>query len=143
LVFDASSRDVFDAHALLHMDLEPERLRLGFVIYGASNRIDWRTVSAKDVEVDDPEVRAQLLPLLRAGALDAWTKSAGRLVSDCRKRLKVVLPLHGRMPLAMEPKRLSTRHVVIRDGDDYISRYSVALVGGGSLVVRMPASLRQ
>jgi hypothetical protein len=43
----------------------------------------------------------------------------------------------------MEPKRLSTTHVVIRDGDDYISRYSVALVGGGSLVVRMPASLRQ
>ena len=43
----------------------------------------------------------------------------------------------------MEPKRLSTTHVVVRDGDDYISRYSVALVGGGSLVVRMPASLRQ
>jgi hypothetical protein len=43
----------------------------------------------------------------------------------------------------MEPKRLSTTHVVIRDGDAYVSRYSVALVGGGSLVVRMPASLRQ
>jgi hypothetical protein len=43
----------------------------------------------------------------------------------------------------MEPKRLSTTHVMIRDRDDYISRYSVALVGGGSLVVRMPASLRQ
>jgi hypothetical protein len=43
----------------------------------------------------------------------------------------------------MEPKRLSTTHVIIRDGDDYISRYSVALVAGGSLVVRMPASLRQ
>ena len=43
----------------------------------------------------------------------------------------------------MEPKRLSTTHAVIRDGDDYISRYSVALAGGGSLVVRMPASLRQ
>ena len=45
--------------------------------------------------------------------------------------------------MMMEPKRLSTTHVVIRDGDDYISRYSVALVGGGSLVVCMPASLRQ
>jgi hypothetical protein len=45
--------------------------------------------------------------------------------------------------IVMEPKRLSTTQVVIRDGDAYISRYSVALVGGGSLVVCMPASLRQ
>ena len=43
----------------------------------------------------------------------------------------------------MEPKRLSTTQVVVRDGDDYTSRYSVALVGGGSLVVCVPVPLRQ
>jgi hypothetical protein len=45
--------------------------------------------------------------------------------------------------MMIEPRRLSTTHVVTRDGNDYISRYSVPLVGGGSLIVRMPASLRR
>ena len=62
------------------------------VAYGSINRVDWRTVAAKDVAVDDRELREQLLPL-RGEALDAWSRSAARLVSDCRKRLKVVLPL--------------------------------------------------
>jgi hypothetical protein len=35
----------------------------------------------------------------------------------------------------MGPKRLSATQVVIREGDDHISRFSVALAGGGSLVV--------
>ena len=43
----------------------------------------------------------------------------------------------------MAPQRLSTMHVVIREGDDYLSRYSIGLVGGGFLVVCVPASLRQ
>ena len=47
-----------------------------------------------------------------------------------------------REKIVMEPKRLSTTLVVVRDGDDYVSRYGVALVGGGSLMVCVPVALR-
>jgi len=40
-----ASRDLFDAHLLLTKgNLDYKRLRLAFVLYGAMNRKDWRTV---------------------------------------------------------------------------------------------------
>lgn len=92
-----AARDLFDAHLLLaDPRIEPERLRTAFVVYGAVNRKDWRTVKASDADFDARELRDQLLPLLREGAAesgkspDAW---ASRLVKGCRARLKTVLPL--------------------------------------------------
>lgn len=44
-------RDLFDSHRILQMDdLDPQRLRIGFVVYGAMNREEWRTVSAEDID---------------------------------------------------------------------------------------------
>jgi predicted nucleotidyltransferase component of viral defense system len=41
------ARDLFDGHRILRMDeIDSNRLRTGFVVYGAMNRKDWRTVSA-------------------------------------------------------------------------------------------------
>lgn len=41
----AASRDLFDVRELLAAkSLDPERLRLAFVVYGGINRRDWRTV---------------------------------------------------------------------------------------------------
>jgi hypothetical protein len=95
----AARRDLFDVRELLSATtLDPEQLRLGFVVYGGINRRDWRTVSLDDVQVDAREVDQQLVPLLRAGAAPAradlaeWSK---RLVSDCRERLAVLLPLRA------------------------------------------------
>jgi predicted nucleotidyltransferase component of viral defense system len=89
-----ASRDLFDAHALLGRDdIDGERLRLGFVVYGGSNRKDWRQVAAADVDFERGELEEQLLPLLRGEAYEAWRRSVPRLVAACRKRLKVVLPL--------------------------------------------------
>jgi Nucleotidyl transferase AbiEii toxin, Type IV TA system len=65
-----ASRDVFDAVELLRRDdLDPDKLRLGFVVYGGANRKDWRTVSVKDMKLDAAELKSQLLPTLRPGAL--------------------------------------------------------------------------
>lgn len=65
-----ASRDVFDAVELLRRDdLDLANLRLAFVVYGGANRKDWRTVSAKDVRVEAAELKSQLLPTLRPGAL--------------------------------------------------------------------------
>ena len=57
-------RDLFDSHQLLnHNDLKQKQLRLAFVVYGAMNRKDWRTVSLQDIDFAADELSHQLLPL--------------------------------------------------------------------------------
>ncbi len=98
LLARSAGRDLFDAHQLFtRCRFERDRLRAAFVIYGAINRRDWRTVSLDDVKVTPAEVRSQLIPVLRREALgdadpiDVWVK---RLVAECREGLAAVLPLH-------------------------------------------------
>ena len=85
----AASRDLIDVRELLsEATLDPEQLRLGFVVYGGISRRDWRTVSLDDVQTG----------ARRAGAAPARTDLAEwsqRLVSDCRERLTVLLPLRA------------------------------------------------
>lgn len=92
-----ASRDLFDAHHLLtQRKLDRDRLRTAFVLYGAMNRKDWRTVLVSDVSFEANELKNQLLPTFRndyAGGIgqpDAWAR---RLVDECRSALGVVLPL--------------------------------------------------
>ena len=92
-----ASRDLFDAHhLLLRGGLDPQRLRIAFVVYGAMNRKDWRTVSTDEIAFEPRELRNQLVPTLRSEALgDAtdpitWARS---LNDECRDALRVVLPL--------------------------------------------------
>ncbi len=91
-----ASRDLFDAHALLGQDnLDREKLRLGFVVYGACSRRDWRTVSSEDIRCDHKELRQQLVPVLRRDVvpagddMNAWIE---KLVQECRERVGQVLP---------------------------------------------------
>jgi hypothetical protein len=61
-----ASRDLFDTHQFLTWgNLDPKRLRVAFVVYGAMNRKDWRTVSVDDINFEVGELKNQLLPLLR------------------------------------------------------------------------------
>ena len=92
-----ASRDLFDAHELLtQRKLDPDRLRAAFVLYGAMNRKDWRTISVNDLSFEANELKNQLLPTFQnndAGAIgqpDAWAR---RLLDECRSALGVVLPL--------------------------------------------------
>jgi len=97
LVSRTASRDVFDTHELLgHHALDRTRLRLGFVVYGAANRKDWRSASVDDVKLDAAELRNQLLPMIRTAMLppaDRITAWGDQLVSECRDLLSAVLPL--------------------------------------------------
>ena len=87
-------RDLFDSHHIFnHGDLEQKRLRLAFVVYGAMNRKDWRTVSLQDVEFSADELSRELLPLLRAGSAEGDDSYGKRIIEECRQRLSVVLPL--------------------------------------------------
>ena len=96
LLSRCKARDLFDSRLILAMDdLDIQRLRLAFVVYGAMDRKDWRTVSAADVNVDIAEMINQLVPSLRIGAIRghqeavAFTKT---LVEECRQGLSAVLP---------------------------------------------------
>lgn len=92
-----ASRDLFDARELLRQGgLVRGRLRLGFVVYGGTNRRDWRGVSLDDVRADPGEVDRLLVPMLRgdvAPARDEIIGWAEQLVTDCKDLLSMVLPL--------------------------------------------------
>ena len=90
------ARDLFDSHRIFQMhNLDPHRLRIGFVVYGAMNRKDWRTVTTDDVNFDAMELTRQLVPTLRVNAAEVQKESAehgARLVRECREGLSAVLP---------------------------------------------------
>jgi predicted nucleotidyltransferase component of viral defense system len=91
-----AARDLFDAHGLLaHEQLEPERLRLAFVVYAAASRVDCRTMAAEQVDYEPGELKDSLLPVLRQAtraAFEADPDWPQRLVDECRARLAAVLP---------------------------------------------------
>ena len=90
------ARDLFDSHRILRMNnLERHRLRIGFVVYGAMNRKDWRTISTGDIDFDAADLARQLAPTLRVNAAEVQAQSAeygARLVKECREDLSAVLP---------------------------------------------------
>ena len=68
------------------------------MVYGATVRRDWRTVSVADVGFEAAELTKQLLPTLHRGALprDADANAYGSaLVEECRSGLGTVLPLRA------------------------------------------------
>lgn len=96
LLARCQARDLFDSLQLLQLgDLNHERLRVAFVVYGAMNRKDWRSVSVGDVDFDANELRRQLAPTLRTDALreqGELTEYVRMLVEECRQALTAVLP---------------------------------------------------
>lgn len=89
------ARDLFDSRLIFSIDgLDLGRLRTAFVVYGAMNRRDWRTVSADDVSFDPAELANQLAPALRGGA-EQSLEAGGygqTLVDECRNALSALLP---------------------------------------------------
>jgi len=92
-----ASRDLFDARELLRLGtLDADRLRLGFVVYGGINRVDWRTLSVDKVTTTATDVESQLAAMLRSDVrpsrseLATWTST---LVRETRELLSIVLPL--------------------------------------------------
>ena len=91
-----ASRDLYDAHqSLTRATLEPGRLRVAFVVYGAMNRKDWRTVKAEDVGFAPAEVERELLPTLRRENENARDREEAvkTLIAETRTALGLVLPL--------------------------------------------------
>jgi len=91
------ARDLFDTHQLLcNVKLDQKRLRTAFVVYGALNRKDWRTICFEDVAFDPEELKRMLIPVLRRNSVHGGediSMFVQRLVSECREQLSVVYPL--------------------------------------------------
>ena len=97
LVARGASRDFFDACMLLrHSTLDPQKLRLGFVVYGGANREDWRSISIDRITTTAADVDAQLVPMLRKDLrpqkheIDDWTNA---LIQEAHQLLSILLPL--------------------------------------------------
>ena len=90
------ARDLFDCQMILSMkELNRDPLRIAFVVYGAMNRRDWRTVSINDVNIDSKEIAHQLIPTLNsstAGERGNAAEYGRRLIEECSQALSVVLP---------------------------------------------------
>ncbi len=94
----SASRDVFDARELLKSNQLPDtaKLRLGFVLYGSWNAVDWLTVTPESVTTTSKDVFNQLAPLLRADirpdakSVATWTTT---LLDETRALMGRVLPL--------------------------------------------------
>lgn len=91
-----TARDIFDTHQLLTRRMfQRERLRLAFVVYGAMNRKDWRTLSKEDIRYTGHDLVQELLPYLRSAATAHMHDSGGwaaRLIKECRDQLSILLP---------------------------------------------------
>jgi len=96
LMSRTQARDLYDSYKIFRMDnVDYNRLRLGFVVYGAMNRKDWRTVSVDDLTFDPIDLKRQLFPMLRLDSIEAQTapeEYGTHLVEECRKYLSFVLP---------------------------------------------------
>tara|TARA_Y100001933_G_scaffold85173_1_gene86397 strand:- start:2336 stop:3292 length:957 start_codon:yes stop_codon:yes gene_type:complete len=93
----AAARDLFDAHHLLTVSqTEEARLRTAFILYGAMNRRDWRTITLDDIAVDYRDARRNLFPLLvqhRLTRRHEQDEMLDRLIGETRQALEALLPL--------------------------------------------------
>ena len=75
--------------------MDAQKLRLAFVVYGAMNRRDWRTISLDEVRMDPRDAGVRLVPLLQAslaptrGEIERWCET---LVAELRERFGALLP---------------------------------------------------
>ena len=90
------SRDLFDLRALLESDsFDGDRLRFGFVVYGAMNRVEWRHLTLDHLDTTPADVDAQLSPMLRRDlsptrqSLSSWTRT---LIDACRILASSLIP---------------------------------------------------
>ena len=90
------ARDLFDCHQIMYKaNLERNKLRIAFVVYGAMNRKDWRTVSPENINFDTDELIRQLFPTLSHDSgkeQKDFAKYGKKLVDECKRALSVILP---------------------------------------------------
>ena len=92
-----ASRDLFDSHQLLtKWPLDPQKLRLAFIVYAGMERDHWTRISLDNIQFTVKDIRDKLVPVLKtseapqnsARVVEAWAKG---LVDECRTALAPIL----------------------------------------------------
>jgi predicted nucleotidyltransferase component of viral defense system len=100
LLTRGKSRDLFDVFMISkHLNINFEKLRLAFTVYGAMSRKDWRTISIDDVVFDINELKNQLIPTLNVNKsqyIKDINKFGQLLVTECKILLSKVLPFRSK-----------------------------------------------
>lgn len=90
------ARDLYDTNLLLkNEELDIARLRVAFIVFGALNRKDWRTISLDDILFDSAELEKMLVPVLHKNAIPEKMKVklfTEHLTEECQKQLSSILP---------------------------------------------------
>ncbi len=92
-----ASRDLFDVFQLAQkVSSKNKDVRLAYVLYGAKQPKDWRSVKLDDLNFDVADVKRQLIPVLNSAItseIKSEDKYAQELIEACRKFLKPLFPL--------------------------------------------------
>ena len=99
LLSRTAARDLFDAAGLAGLKgLNLEKLRLAFVVYGATDREDWRKVTPGDITVDAKDIEHRLVPMLSGKTVPA-VKDLRPWIADLSERahrlVERLLPFTG------------------------------------------------
>jgi len=91
------ARDIFDVSKLLSLkELDFRQLRIAFIVYGAMNRKDWRTISLDNITFDAKGLEQMLLPVLNMKRIEPTVNSSSsfgqKLVDECREKLETFFP---------------------------------------------------
>ncbi|MHC4291346.1 MAG: nucleotidyl transferase AbiEii/AbiGii toxin family protein [Planctomycetota bacterium] len=90
------ARDLFDCCEIYDFaEINRNQLRTAFVVYGAMNRKDWRTISIDDIDFEPDELARQLIPTLSQDAVKHLKDSdqyGQSLVAKCKKTLSSMIP---------------------------------------------------
>lgn len=93
------ARDLFDAHRLLSQrEFETQKLRTAFVLYGAMNPVDWRTITSDSIGFEPDELVQSLFPVINQSFFSGEVKRedfGARLVQETKEALKILLPLRA------------------------------------------------
>lgn len=95
-----ASRDLYDVHQLLvksshQSEIDIKRLRFAFIVYGAMNRHDWRTLKIEDINFENTELENKLIPVLNQKKLQRIPNKknwAQQLVHECQNVLSDFFP---------------------------------------------------
>ena len=100
------ARDLFDVYKLLTCsELNKSCLRTAFVVYGAFNRKDWRTINLKDIDFDPKDIQRSLSPVLQKQSLPEDTtilNFAKQMIEECRKKISIVFPFTDQEMIFLE-----------------------------------------
>ena len=88
-----SSKDLYDAETLLsETELNEEKLRVAFVVYGASAREDWREISLESLDSKYPNMKNTLPDMLQGKERNQLEQLVENLTNSVREGLSIVLP---------------------------------------------------